>query len=1024
MHGAGRWIRNAQNVYEFITAPAAFPQGVIDQLTDYASVVPLSAQEQAIFDSMPSRLFARNVGGYLASLSFMLGATQAQFDSYGTFVAQENRVSINGFISSTGVNARQVEIGVSALRYRALERQYRAFLAIIADDDSFRITGESLATEDIERRLTYHSTTTNNRFIFAVSPPDGQSQGIINARNTRLPVLGSFGDVQIRVNFDPIMSVGVMVGPDDSRLDLNQHQGYHFFVASNPFASPHLQATEIIHDVELFLDSLATRTDVEATPSSNPANVYPRDASGSPACYFSQEVDRLSSQPQGTLSFSRAGAVVVSPNGEVMTVPYTITVQGQVNPLSFHAEVNWRTGETTIYQVPGAGAPVAISTGIGLSPNTMLRGSNAEARLTSASTESATNTHEFGMRLPDASDLARPGYVTPPNAPLHLLPGGAASELTLHATSRVIGGTGADEIFATFRITIPADTHADITITSMGLVGGVWGDLASWTVRNVVQVEEYLHQLGNMVVSARSRGYDVRDTSGGAMDSFDVRDAGGNTIASINKGAQGRFVVTSVTVPSFTVPGATITLPFSHAGRGYMTPEQALDAIINTRAWCDELRTRGYVLSNIDVIVKVGHNIGTDIYVTGTLAFPAAMGLTQTLDVHFNTETCTLQGVIGGLPTAAIAGGTRGLTALVTEFTTRYAFIAPPTFRRGESQSLVIGGAANRPVFGSTTLDGTATIELDLTNPSNRIDTANPHNTVLALALQQIQMPHLSPVDFATWPVTSALLEAFVEQLNVLDASGVPIANIVPITPKSSHGRIPRYVDSIALRIDFPILGTTKEFISVWLDVRSRDSVRYAATSQVRASGLYLIPQDTEYANRDGGVRYRLDDAFICYMDGTPGDVTEESGGIYSDGGINRRGIRFDQWLVHHMLGTSYTQTPYGTSIDHAAFDLACEMAGIDQSNTAAGIASVMRWFLLYASNAGNVVEDGHGNAVVSFRQWCLTQFGVNIDNLPDDEAAWNWLFEKLGIYGRTVAYLSPASDPQRKLTEIGPLAP
>jgi len=164
---------------------------------------------------------------------------------------------------------------------------------------------------------------------------------------------------------------------------------------------------------------------------------------------------------------------------------------------------------------------------------------------------------------------------------------------------------------------------------------------------------------------------------------------------------------------------------------------------------------------------------------------------------------------------------------------------------------------------------------------------------------------------------------------------------------------------------------------------------------------INMIPLDALVASYYDTAR-RLVRPFVQYLDGT------------CDG--SRQGVRFDQWLTHQLLGTSYPNTPHPERepIDHAAFDPACEIAGIDQAQTLAGDESARRWILLYLANIGNTDVDSSGSNLPTFRQWCQTQYNVDIDTLPDDESAWNWIYEKLHIYGTTIAYLRPGNDPIR----------
>lgn len=95
---------------------------------------------------------------------------------------------------------------------------------------------------------------------------------------------------------------------------------------------------------------------------------------------------------------------------------------------------------------------------------------------------------------------------------------------------------------------------------------------------------------------------------------------------------------------------------------------------------------------------------------------------------------------------------------------------------------------------------------------------------------------------------------------------------------------------------------------------------------------------------------------------------------------------RFDEWLVHHLLGEAYSGTHYGNTASlHSRLGEALELLGLtdgvdfDLSDldqillTKKAQQTVLRWFILYVFNAGNYEGSG-----LSFEQWVRSPDGLN----------------------------------------------
>ena len=117
--------------------------------------------------------------------------------------------------------------------------------------------------------------------------------------------------------------------------------------------------------------------------------------------------------------------------------------------------------------------------------------------------------------------------------------------------------------------------------------------------------------------------------------------------------------------------------------------------------------------------------------------------------------------------------------------------------------------------------------------------------------------------------------------------------------------------------------------------------------------------------------------------------------------------VRFDQWLVHHLLGTAYPADPISQDMsiaaDRAMAALAYDIAGIqvdENDNPVRSLENEMAtlpWFLLYASQAGNNL------AGIDFETWLLANYGMTPSDVERTQTGRVWLHERLADYGTTI---------------------
>jgi hypothetical protein len=106
----------------------------------------------------------------------------------------------------------------------------------------------------------------------------------------------------------------------------------------------------------------------------------------------------------------------------------------------------------------------------------------------------------------------------------------------------------------------------------------------------------------------------------------------------------------------------------------------------------------------------------------------------------------------------------------------------------------------------------------------------------------------------------------------------------------------------------------------------------------------------------------------------------------------NEQGVRFDQWLIHHLLGESYFATFMNGQLTDPTYKArlkeACDLAGIATDANGVPIQSlendinnVLPWFLLYTAQAENTEKTPAG-APVSFLGWLAAQGVTDITQL------------------------------------------
>ncbi len=233
--------------------------------------------------------------------------------------------------------------------------------------------------------------------------------------------------------------------------------------------------------------------------------------------------------------------------------------------------------------------------------------------------------------------------------------------------------------------------------------------------------------------------------------------------------------------------------------------------------------------------------------------------------------------------------------------------------------------------------------------------------------------------------VENELLGSLGRLLNTVVQQNLPVGNIhIPAGWTDTSRSSPHFI----LEVEF--LSGTKVFLKVGPMTTLSDEVRisYALEPNGVGTPFNLIPRDAEVMS--GSTRRRLVSLFLVHLDGD-----EEIG------------VRFDQWLVHHILGTDYPANPTTAPIDHGdgqnpGLDQVFTMLGISSVRSFDGDSSVLRWFLLFAANAGNREVDSQGDSV-NFLNWLAQQGVTDIATLSADQ-----IFTYFQTYGLGVGFVPP----------------
>ncbi|NMC07313.1 MAG: hypothetical protein GYA24_19015 [Candidatus Lokiarchaeota archaeon] len=948
MHGAGAYV-NTANGQEF-AAITNFDPAVIARLTDLFAVVTTD-EDKALFAMMPTRILVQG-----ASIQQILDGSYTMSDST-TFTTQENRAMLNEFLTDTGESQHVLSTGL----YRAVSQwmsNYLSLLGIQAD-----AIGDRVTTEDLAIRLDEAiGGTDDGRYTFITGAADIDAvgcDGIVASKMNGCPVLSSLGDVEVRFNVDPQLAVGVKVRSGDARVPI-EYQGYHRFVYNGPKANPtHSEEfASIIAQVTAWLEDMTLLVSHSSTPSVDtrrPANSY-----------FANALAVLEAT-RGS-EFQREGDPTW--NGDEQTVNYLY--HGKYH---LQAVVNWQTGSTTI-----SSNGIIWESGIGISPDPLLRGSRVRNDLLSDDT--STSTGDFAFKIvPYGYRDGVPIDPTDNTGDLHKETSG-----TVFWLDAISGSVGTSEAswnhFATFRITVSNNPGSTIKVEEVHFDGTGWV-VDRWCDINRQDFSTMLRTTGNLVTLASESGLTIHDTSPSGktklFQNFDLKE-NNDVIAIINHPASS-FQIKNLVVKVVDGVGVTHTKvldfsAFTIDGKtfeyGYRTAEGAMSALVETRALFKKMKDEGCWLdpSTIDLVpVKRtdGEQNPTTVgvryfHLTGVIKFRADLQVSTDSDIYlwFEPGANDFTVKVGSLDVFAcqsIRGGFGRFISIIKEFRSRYRASGDLHLTAGASMKLMASISATEVDFGQgvNLAEGiVANVQLDVSETSHINDI---EISVIGLS----GTFNAKPLVLRSWPTTIEHLRMTIRVINEIIESGVPILGIGFATSDTdlSYGRD---------RIGFFVFFESGAKIAFTLDEAGNIIFDNKAGTQGAFQHDRKILPTSSQLNTEG-LRKGLRKFFTSYKDG------------------NTRAVRFDEWLIHHLLGIDYYVGSTHPDVSHPMYvpgkgtvpqsywdTLADAMAVIGVTvatadDVAAGRASfvneplatpqnnakILRWFLLYAAQAGNL---------------------------------------------------------------------
>lgn len=1027
MHGQGRWVFGPKTFLEngiqvtrmmwmFQTAIIPANLATIDQLTGLTGMDPTTGILPRLYDldefsSMPTRLRILNGESLVRTqnnqrvaitLESILDGTYIPNSGTTHFATQENRVMQNSLISEVtdAYQPGNTRFRIGSSRISEYLTRYSGMLGLWGITPSTSSSPSRLAIEQLQRRLRIEG------FELSTAPSstitEDQVDGVIsgsmifkmNELAKKRSVLGSESGsvtppVKIYYWAEPRATdaltgrqrlvVGVELRSDDARLN-PEFRGFTLFV-SDDHEELYAQITDIVQDITGWFDRVATSLDtsdltsrpVSTTGAAREADINSNN--GVPT-YFQIALEALINSPATASRFSWWSGVrnvEWSSSDDTCTMIYQYGSDDAM--LLLEAVVNWRTGMTIITDLA---SNEIIASGIGISPDPLVRASRVQAQLLSVQS-SATNVESededselYECRIVQhAPRVGDPASFPDAIPSLHPV-GGDGGVFWID----VVAGVAGTEIsewnrIATFRISIPTSGSSQNMAVEQWYIDddGAW--VPGENIRAVPDTFATLvRRVAQLYTSAASRGWSLIDVSNGESGDgnilclFDVYDENGNKIGRIERHESGRFYTTvSGLTNDAWIGSREIDLSTFPNGKrfGYTTSITAINALAQTRQFFADLQSQGILIVGNPSIVEVSNY--PRVYIRTVL--PADLSITQeNVNMNFEPVTASTNILLGNRFTTPIRGGVVALIQMIRAFQTTYGM-------PGGGWSLVVGNHMNLCLefsadgfdFGSgvefdEAIDATARFDLSATSRNFVLDSTDL--VILALELNGY-MFGTTPIDIAARYFTQERLINTVGVLNRIAAQDLLVSEI----------RGPVEMFGLDDDISFRIVLTDGNTISMRV-VLIDGEYRILVGRSWMATWNMLADED-----EDRSALTRMRTLFECYLDGT-----------YNRDEGNLLGVRLEEWLVHHFLGVSYSDIShmygYYRADYRALVRQACTIAGINvdgdwSEESYENDLNILNWFLLYVNQAGN-------NHQSSLQSWVANNVDIEILGMSRDE--------------------------------------
>jgi hypothetical protein len=622
--------------------------------------------------------------------------------------------------------------------------------------------------------------------------------------------------------------------------------------------------------------------------------------------------------------------------------------------------------------------------------------------------------HSFRLVDHAARGLA-PGTIPAiPNAALHR----EANGDSVFVLDALAGPEGHDvselDRVAIFKVFVPPTDKRNIKVEQWEFDPTLNGGAGDWVKVRWFTVSRFnfasiLENTGELMCLAAEQGWSLHDTTPvgetAIFKNFEVRNAQGTTVAIVEKGKRGRNYVEirgiQVNRPDGTVetldpldlsrpeglPAPTADDPDPRIG--YVAVESTINAIVETISSLEKLRMKGYqVDGSVDIVYET---IGADTRAGAIFKLkikpPMSLNIENEIEVKIAPQYSMFAARgVGDTYFRVIKGGIGRMTQIIEDFRAAYPTLG--TIKIESQLRLMAVGSATSVNFGGHLLDSSisAKLELDLSKTAEVDDENLPGLQVSCVGITGTGVG----LDLRLDPrsMTDAGLVAVVRTINGIVRSGVPVGTIKSgiEAANGAYGSS----QSMIIKAQF---GSGR-VVAYRVGEGAQPRITFQSLSSIgdRLTGRNLptmMPTTSLFESMFS--RAAMTAPFTAYMDY---DTYHNDPTVIG----NDLGVRFDQWLVHHLLGDEYPpgttkkNRPKDTPIQEERLKLACQIAGIAVDASGVPIQSlendlvILRWFLLYAYNAGNRARDQTDNPV-SLKSWLATHLGDSSIAAMDDEA-------------------------------------